>query len=142
MDTRVTIRLSEKGHERYAGLAKDAGVGLSTYLKQRLEDGDLILRQLADLRLAVADLRRAGADGGATGIDEKLERIITLLEGSVERRPGLGAVRISPDPVALEALLILRNVAQPMNVSAAQAEVKRNGVELWYPFDAKAGARE
>jgi hypothetical protein len=136
MDTRVTIRLSEKGHERYAGLAKDAGVGLSTYLKRRLEDGDVLARQLADLRLAIADLRIGGADGKPSEADGKLDRIIALLEADAIGAPSDPARR-SPDAVALETLLILRNVAQPMNVSAAQAEVKRNGVELWYPFDVK-----
>ncbi len=118
--------------ERYAGLAKDAGVGLSTYLKRRLEDGEVLARQLADLRLAIADLRI----GGASEADGKLDRIIALLEAGAIGAPSDPARR-SLDAVALETLLILRNVAQPMNVSAAQAEVKRNGVELWYPFDVK-----
>jgi hypothetical protein len=46
----VSLRLSEEKLRLYSDEAEAAGIGLSTYLKRRLERGDQIAEQLASIR--------------------------------------------------------------------------------------------
>jgi hypothetical protein len=101
----VTIRLDFATWERYSTEAAAKHLGLSTYLRQRLEEQDRLIAELAALRQAVEELSTDGSfatgDGAAT--------------------PGM----------ALETLLLCRAIAQPQRVDMVQAEVRRVGLEVW-----------
>jgi hypothetical protein len=104
----VSIRLSEATAARYQALADQtwpSPTPLSTYLKQRLEEGDAIVEQLASLRLDVADLAVAKQrDEGHDG---------------------------QPDSVAIETLLLLRAIASPQHLRIVRAELQRQGIDPW-----------
>lgn len=46
----VSLRLSDEKWRFYSDQAQSAGIGLSTYLKRRLERGDEVAEQLAAMR--------------------------------------------------------------------------------------------
>ncbi|MFC3654126.1 mobilization protein [Dyella humi] len=105
----VSIRLSEATAARYQLMADQvwpSSIPLSTYLKQRLEEGDAIAEQLASLRLDVADLAAA-----------------------TKQRDGLPGGQ--PDAVAIETLLLLRAVANPRAVRIVHGELQRLGINPW-----------
>jgi predicted DNA-binding protein len=132
MSTIVNIRLSDQSHKRYSALATDAGLGLSTYLRKRLEEGDDVARQLAELRLAIAALRHGDGETSTPQIEEKLDRMIALLQGG--QQPANPAVAAAMDPaMLLECLLLLRFVSSPENRAKAHGELARHGLKFWTP---------
>jgi len=101
----VAIRLDYATWERYSAEASAKHLGLSTYLRQRLEEQDRLLAEFASLRQSMEDLAApasAGTSGGGAA-------------------PG----------VALETLLLCRAMAQPQRVDMVQSEVRRVGLDVW-----------
>lgn len=105
----VAIRFPEPVWARYSAEAQAQRMALGAYLRERLEQRDAIADELAGLRRAVEEraltrpLERAEA-GATAGLDQA---------------------------VALEMLLILRQVAGPQRASIAQKEVERRGLKPW-----------
>lgn len=106
----VSIRLSEAAVARYQAQADQAWpspIPLSTYLKQRLEEGDAIAEHLDSLRLDIRDL--AADIGRGHG------------------RPD------EANSVAIETLLLLRAIANANQqyVRMVHAELQRQGITPW-----------
>jgi hypothetical protein len=101
----VAIRLDYATWERYSAEATAKHLGLSTYLRQRLEEQDRVLAELASLRQSMEDLAAPASSGTSGG-------------GAT---PG----------VALETLLLCRAMAQPQRVDMVQSEVRRVGLDVW-----------
>lgn len=102
----VPIRLSRPVWERYSAEATALGKGLSTHLRERLEQQEQIASELAALRRA-------------------LERATSHSE-----RAGTDSTPVSPGALA-EILLLLRSLVGPQKAAVAQKEVERRGLETW-----------
>ena len=128
----VHLRLSPAKHAEYSAQAAASGVGLTTYLKKRLEDGDDVARQLADLRLAVAALGSGGQGSSSSSLEGKIDKMVDLLQSSSpSSRP---AAASAVDPVMLlECLLMLRFSNQPEAFAKTRAELERHGLKHWTP---------
>jgi hypothetical protein len=101
----VGLRLRREVWERHAAAAQTLGVPLSAYLRQRLDEQDLLAEELGALRAAL------------------------------ERNAGSEATGGGPPPFAagvlVELLLLLRILAGPQKAAVAQKEVERRGLETW-----------
>lgn len=106
---RVRLRLDKQ--EEYEGAATRLGVSLASYLRQRLEDDDLVIEQIRALRSEVTALQMGRDPSSATGNQD------TDLTG-----------------LNVELLLILRQM-QPQLARKAQAEVQRQGYKIWAAED-------
>jgi hypothetical protein len=102
----IPIRLDPEVWERYSAEASALDMGLSTYLRQRLQKSDELLGELAALRRAV---ERATATVAA---------------------PAPAAPAVSPGTL-IEILLLLRSLVGPQKATVAQKEVERRGYESW-----------
>ncbi len=148
MSPTITIRLSDRQHERYSALAAKAGIGLSTYLRQQLEGAEDLSRQLSDLRLEVAAIRR-GDCASPVGVVEKLDGIIGQLQAGSMAQAGESAIDgrntqatpstpalpgwISDSQHLLECLLLLRFSLGPEARAKASGELERHGLKAWSP---------
>jgi hypothetical protein len=108
----VTIRLDPADLERYSAEAAARGVGLSTYLRDRLAEQDPLLDELASIRLTLESLSsspspEAPAPARASGEPAAHQAII------------------------LETLLLCRSIAQAQRTGVAQGEVARLGLPVW-----------
>jgi hypothetical protein len=102
----VPIRLSQPVWERYSAEASGLGMGLSTYLRERLEQQEALSGELAALRRAV---ERSAATAA----------------------PAAGAGGPGSPGILLEVLLLLRMLVGPQKTGLAQKEVERRGLETW-----------
>lgn len=128
----VHLRLSPAKHAEYSAQAAASGVGLTTYLKKRLEDGDDVARQLVDLRLSVAALRSGGEGISSPSLEGKIDKVIDLLQGGSQ--PNVPSMAAAIDPVMLlECLLMLRFSNQPEAFAKTRAELERHGLKHWTP---------
>ena len=112
----VTVRLDPADLERYSAEAAGRGVGLSTYLRDRLAEQDQLAAELATIRRTLESLSsspspdrssRASGASGASGDAASHQAII------------------------LETLLLCRSIAQPQRTEVAQGEVARLGLPVW-----------
>lgn len=99
----VSFRLPEETWHRYRVAAHRSGMGLSAYLRSRLEAEDGVADQLDQLRLAL--------------VEEERER----LQGE------------TLTPVVLETLLLLRRSVPPGELRAVHQEMRRLRVAPWTP---------
>ncbi len=103
--THVSLRLSSDAWIRYSADAQARGVALGTYLRQRLEEQDRLVAELAI---------RAAAEHGASS------------------REATASSASASDPGTLvEVLLLLRSLAGPQKAAVAQKEVERRGLSSW-----------
>jgi hypothetical protein len=105
----VAIRFPETVWARYSAEAQAQRMALGAYLRERLEQQDAIADELAGLRRAIE-------------------------EGAPSRPPeraAPGATAGLDQAVALEMLLILRQLAGPQRATLAQKEVERRGLTPW-----------
>jgi hypothetical protein len=104
--THVSVRLSSDAWTRYSAEAQARGVALGTYLRQRLEEQDRLVAELA--------IRAAAEQGAST------------------REPAAAASASASDSGTLvEVLLLLRSLAGPQKSAVAQKEVERRGLSSW-----------
>ncbi len=109
----IQLRLSEEIKARYEDEAASRGMGLVPYLRQRLEQGDAIAEQLAELRTLIAD-----------GFD-RLESAGTGMSAS-----GSGSGAVDPGMV-IEMLLLLRAVVGEGKLGIVHGELRRQGLPVW-----------
>jgi hypothetical protein len=108
----IPIRLSDEKWAYYSEQAQAEGIGLSTYLKRRLEHGDRVAEQLAELRRMLAE---ALADRDR---DRPAER---SQAGSA----------VADSAVSIEMLLLLRSVVPQDKLGVAHGELRRQGLAVW-----------
>lgn len=111
----IPIRLSDEKWAYYSEQAQAAGIGLSTYLKRRLEQGDQVAEQLAELRRIVAEgfgeLREQGDSGSAVA--------------------GSGGLAPAEAGMMTEMLILLRSVVGGDKLQVAHGELRRQGLPVW-----------
>ena len=103
--TKVTIWLSSDAWTRYSIEAQGRRIALATYLRQRLEEQDRLVAELA--------LRAATEQSAAAG-----------------EQPA-GAAPASDSGTIVEVLLLLRSIAGPQKSAVARKEVERRGLASW-----------
>ena len=103
--THVSVRLSGDAWTRYSAEAQLRGVALGTHLRQRLEEQD---RMIAELAI------RAAAEQGTAAREQPEPSAPTHESGTL-----------------VEVLLLLRSIAGPQKSAVAQKEVERRGLSTW-----------
>lgn len=88
MTAPVSLRLSDEKWRFYSDQAQTAGIGLSTYLKRRLERGDEIADQLASIRRLI----QSGPSASPDAFTESMLVEILLLMRSVVGEAKLAVV--------------------------------------------------
>lgn len=109
----IQLRLSEQKKAEYEDEAARRGMGLGPYLRQRLEQGDQVAEQLAELRTLIED-GFARLDAGEAG--------------------GRAADSVAPaiDPgMLIEAVLLLRSVVGEAKLGVVHGELRRQGLPVW-----------
>ncbi|HTP28456.1 MAG TPA: hypothetical protein VMK12_22715 [Anaeromyxobacteraceae bacterium] len=109
----ITVRLDPADLERYSAEAAARGVGLSTYLRDRLADQDPLLAELASIRRALESLSSSRSPEAPA------------------RAPTASGEAASHQAIFLETLLLCRSIAQPQRTEVAQGEVARLGLPVW-----------
>jgi hypothetical protein len=103
----IKLRLSAESQRQYEEVAAARGLPLATYLRDRLEHGDRVTEQLAELRLLVAEALTA-------------------------RNQEMPSSRLQPESgMLLEILLLLRQVVPAEKLSLAHGELRRQGITIW-----------
>jgi hypothetical protein len=118
----ISIRLNDAKWQEYSNAAQARGVGLSTYLKQRLEQGDAVAAELSALRRAVARLEAGKPAHHADGADSG----------------GLCAVDRG---LLTEAVLLLRAALPPEKLALTHGELRRQGLPVWSGSNELGGSR-
>lgn len=109
----ITIRLSAEKQLFYEDAASRRGQGLSTYLRERLEEADTIRDQLSTLRNELAVIRH---------------KVENLAGQNIEGGSGMAEA----DRAALiEALLLLRHLCKPEQHNEVRADLRRFGITMW-----------
>jgi hypothetical protein len=106
----VTVRLDPADLERYSAEAAARGVGLSTYLRDRLAEQDQLVDELAVIRRTLESLSSSPPP---------------------DRSPRASGDAASHQAIILETLLLCRSIAQPQRTEVAQGEVSRLGLPVW-----------
>lgn len=113
----VQVRLSPEIHERYAEAAAAQGVGVSTYLRRRLEAADPTNALLSSIQETLYE------------IEGRLDRLEDTAPSSSSR----GAE--TPDPVAIETLMLLQSLmrfsGRSKDVEMIRSELRRQGITPW-----------
>ena len=108
MASPVAIRLSDEKWRFYSEQAQAEGIGLSTYLKRRLERGDQIIEQIAALRRELESPRSEPAE-----------------------QNGPTAAAPVPDGMMIEILLLLRSVVGEAKINLVHGELRRQQLPIW-----------
>lgn len=103
--THVSVRLGGDAWTRYSAEAQARGVPLGTYLRQRLEQQDRLVAELA-IRASTDQNAAARVHHGASS-------------------------PASESGTLVEVLLLLRSLAGPQKSAVAQKEVERRGLASW-----------
>lgn len=103
--TKVSVRLSPDAFTRYSGEAHTRRVSLATYLRQRIEEQD---RAVAELAIRAATEQSAVANDQPAASDPPND------SGTV-----------------VEVLLLLRSIAGPQKSAMVRKEVERLGLTSW-----------
>lgn len=109
----IQLRLSEHKKAEYEDEAARRGMGLVPYLRQRLEQGDQVAEQLAELRTLIEDGFARMDAGGAGG-----------------RAAGTASPGIDPG-MLIEAVLLLRSVVGESKLGVVHGELRRQGIAIW-----------
>lgn len=111
----VQVRLAPDTYYRYAEEAQQQGLGVSTYLRYRLEAGDQIQLILETLR--------------------EVEGRLATLESSESSHQRSQASSSGPSAVEIETLLLLRDSirssGRQQTIDMYHAEMRRQGIPPW-----------
>jgi len=110
---KINFRINTETYLRLSALAAEKGLSVGLYVKQMLENQDENL--VNDLKLIQSDTN---------------DIVQLLLNQSKQAKAATNDVNLdmSKEPILLEILLLLREIAQPTKVSAAQKKVKSLGL--------------
>ena len=109
----VTVRLEPADLKRFSAEATARGVGLSTYLRDRLAAQDPLLVELASIRQALESFSSSPS------------------QEAPARAPNASGEATAHEAIILETLLLCRSIAQPQRTQVAQGEVARLGLPVW-----------
>ncbi|BDG08658.1 hypothetical protein [Anaeromyxobacter paludicola] len=109
--TNVHVRLSSEAWRRYSAEAQTRGIALGTHLRQRLEEQDRLVAELA--------------------IHAAAEQSAAAHEQSAPNVPAAVALPPFLEGALAELLLVLRQLAGPQRSAVAQKEVERRGLSSW-----------
>ena len=101
----VQLRLEPEKQLIYEAEAAARGLPLVGYLRQRLEERDMLHSELITLQNQVVGLRQLVASA----------------------RPPASA----PDAMLTELVLLLRNLSKPANMQVVHSEMRRLGIPIW-----------
>lgn len=112
---KINFRINTETYLRLSALAAEKGLSVGLYVKQMLENQDENL--VNDLKLIQSDTKD----------------IVSILMNQNKKLSSQNSnskieFDASNEPVLLEILLLLREIAQPTKVSAAQKKVKSLGL--------------
>jgi len=105
----IKLRLSVERQHQYEEEAAARGMPLGTYLRQRLEHGDQVAEQLAELRRSIED-----------GFTELHQQTVA--------GPAPGAAEAG---MMTEMLLLLRSAVGGDKLQIAHGELRRQGLPVW-----------
>lgn len=118
----IAFRIGDETYLRLSALAAEKGLSVGLYVKQMLETQDKNL--VNDLKLIQSDTKD----------------ILNVLMNQNKQASNQTVISnidfdLSNDPILLELLLLLREIAQPTKVSAAQKKVKSLGLTPYNYLD-------
>ncbi len=118
----IAFRIGDETYLRLSALAAEKGLSVGLYVKQMLETQDENL--VNDLKLIQSDTKD----------------ILNVLMNQNKQASNQTVISnidfdLSNDPILLELLLLLREIAQPTKVSAAQKKVKSLGLTPYNYLD-------
>lgn len=114
---KINFRINTETYLRLSALAAEKGLSVGLYVKQMLENQDENL--VNDLKLIQSDTKDIVSI--LMNQNKKLSSQNSNSNSKIE-------FDASNEPVLLEILLLLREIAQPTKVSAAQKKVKSLGL--------------
>lgn len=110
----VQLRLEPEKQLIYEAEAAARGLPLVGYLRQRLEERDMLHSELITLQNQVVGLRQL------------VERLVGR-QGDASARPPASV----PDAMLTELVLLLRNLSKPANMQVVHSEMRRLGIPIW-----------
>jgi hypothetical protein len=110
MASPVSLRLSDEKWRFYSEQAQAERIGLSTYLKRRLELGDQLIEQLSAIRRELENHRA---------------------EQTGQEQNGQSPPAPLPDGMMIEILLLLRSVVGEAKINLVHGELKRQQLPIW-----------
>lgn len=112
---KINFRINTETYLRLSALAAEKGLSVGLYVKQMLENQDENL--VNDLKLIQSDTK-------------DIVNILMNQNKKLSSQNSSSKIEFdaSNEPVLLEILLLLREIAQPTKVSAAQKKVKSLGL--------------
>lgn len=115
MTQQIGFRINDETYLRLSALAAEKGLSVGLYVKQMLENQDENL--VNDLKLIQSDTK-------------DIVNILMNQNKKLSSQNSSSKIEFdaSNEPVLLEILLLLREIAQPTKVSAAQKKVKSLGL--------------
>ena len=130
-----TFRITEEQDEY---LRKISGGNVSTYIKERLFGGaeeqkfqlSGIENKLEEITRKLAALSTSISAAGAEDLTSQIEDIQKKIE-AIDVPPR--GQMLMHEALAIETLLILRQIASPEKMKLAQSETARNGYKTWEP---------
>jgi hypothetical protein len=117
----VHIRLPAATWERYSAEAQAAGKALAEHLRDRLADQTDVVAELAAMRAMIA--RR-----GDSGNDAELATTLEALRDAAEEG---GGMLPGDRAIALETLLLLREIIGHVKAKPIQGRVEGLGLPVW-----------
>lgn len=115
MTQQIGFRINDETYLRLSALAAEKGLSVGLYVKQMLENQDENL--VNDLKLIQSDTK-------------DIVNILMNQNKKLSSQNSSSKIEFdaSNEPVLIEILLLLREIAQPTKVSAAQKKVKSLGL--------------
>ena len=113
----VRVRLNESQMLVYAAEAEARGIPISTYLRDRLANADVMRDELASIRAAMIDM-------GET-LDELRDQIEKQAVASTQETQA----NDEPSAVQIETLLLLRAMTGTQTLQMVMSEIERQGLK-------------